>query len=67
MKKSAGVGSAFLMFLFCSVICFVVALNYDNSVAVGKYRFAGNGEVSSLVLNSDHSFRQNLDGAFHRP
>jgi len=34
------------------------AMNYDDSVAVGKYGFSGGGESSTLVLKPDHTFQQ---------
>ncbi len=50
--------------LFVLVVCFVgwysVASDYGDDVASGIYHFAENGETSTLVLNRDHSFQQEL-------
>jgi hypothetical protein len=50
--------------LFVLVVCFVlwysVASDYGDGVASGTYHLAENGETSTLVLKSDHSFQQEL-------
>lgn len=52
------------MGLVILVVCFslwlVVAMDYEDHVAVGKYSYKGSGESSTLVLNPDHTFQQSL-------
>jgi hypothetical protein len=60
MKKSVRLSIGFLLSFACFVIWGTAAMNYGDSVAVGKYRFNGNREVSTLVLKPDHSFQQDL-------
>jgi hypothetical protein len=49
---------------FLLVVCFVVwysvASDYSDGVASGTYHLAENGETSTLVLKTDHSFQQEL-------
>jgi hypothetical protein len=53
-----------LWILFLLVVCFVVwysvASDYGDAVASGTYHLAENGETSTLVLKTDHSFQQEL-------
>lgn len=60
MSKSLRLAGGILLIVISCFIWLIVAMDYGDSVAVGKYRFAGNGEVSTLVLNPDHSFEQEL-------
>ena len=60
MKKSVRMSIGFLLSFACFVIWGTAAMNYGDSVAVGKYRFIGNREISTLVLKPDHSFQQDL-------
>lgn len=58
MRKSVQVSSGLLLSFACFVMWTTVAMNYDDSVAVGKYSFEGGGESSTLVLSPDHTFQQ---------
>jgi hypothetical protein len=60
MKKSVRVTVGLIVSFVCLFMWGAAAMNYDDSVAVGKYRFTGNGEFSTLVLKPDHSFQQDL-------
>lgn len=60
MKKSVRVSIGFLLSFAGFVVWCTAAMNYGDSVAVGKYRFIGNREISTLVLKPDHSFQQDL-------
>jgi hypothetical protein len=60
MSKSLRLAGGVLLLLLCCGTWLAVATDYGDSVAVGKYRFAGNGETSTLVLKPDHSFQQDL-------
>jgi hypothetical protein len=41
-------------------VWFVVASDFGDSVVIGTYHLAGNGETSTLVLKRDHTFAQRL-------
>jgi hypothetical protein len=58
MKKSVLVSGGFLLSFACFVMWGTAALNYGDSVAVGKYRLKNGDETSTLVLNPDHTFQQ---------
>jgi hypothetical protein len=60
INKSARVSGVFLILVLCFVLWFIVASDYSDSAAVGKYHFAQNGETSNLVLKPDHSFQQEV-------
>lgn len=60
MKKATWVTVGLIFSFVCLVMWAAAAMNYGDSVAVGKYRFVGNGESSTLVLKLDHSFQQDL-------
>jgi hypothetical protein len=60
MGKSIRLIGGILLLLLCCGAWLVVATDYGESVAVGKYRFTGNGERSTLVLKSDNTFQQDL-------
>jgi hypothetical protein len=60
MKKSVRASIGFLLSFACFVLWGAAAMNYGDSVAVGKYRFNGNREISTLVLKPDHSFQHDL-------
>jgi hypothetical protein len=60
MKRLVWAAVGLILSFVCLVMWAVAAMNYEDSVAVGKYRFAGNGESSTLVLKPDHSFQQDL-------
>jgi hypothetical protein len=44
----------------CFVVWYSVASDYGDGVASGTYNLAENGETSTLVLKTDHSFQQEL-------
>jgi hypothetical protein len=52
-------GLAVLVLLFWA--WYVVAADYGYKAVSGKYRFSGDGEISTLILSRDHSFRQELN------
>jgi hypothetical protein len=58
MKKSVWVPGGLLLSFAGFVMWGTAAVNYGDSVAVGKYRFKNDGETSTLVLNPDHTFQQ---------
>ena len=60
MSKTLRLASCVLLVLLCGGMWLVVATDYRDSAAVGKYRFAGYGEISTLVLSPDHRFQQDL-------
>jgi len=60
MGKSLRWTAGVLLLLVCCGWWLVVATDYGENAAVGKYRFTGNGAISTLVLNPDHTFRQDL-------
>jgi len=47
--------------LLCFGFWFAVASDYSDRVVTGTYHLARNGETSTLILKSDHSFEQVLD------
>jgi hypothetical protein len=51
-------GFAVLALLFW--VWYVIAADYGYKAVSGKYTFAGNGEMSTLILAPDLSFRQEL-------
>jgi hypothetical protein len=58
MKRSVWVPVGLLLFIVCFFTWLVAAMDYGDSVAVGKYSYERSGESSTLVLNPDHTFRQ---------
>jgi len=75
MGKSLRWTGGVLLLLVCCGWWLVVAMDYGESAAVGKYRFTGNGAISTLVLKPDHTFQQDLqigsnkqhsEGTWHR-
>ena len=60
MKKLVWASIGLLFPFACLVIWGIAAMNYGDSVAVGNYRFTGKREISTLVLEPDHSFSQDL-------
>jgi hypothetical protein len=57
LLRSAG-GLAILTLLFWA--WYMIAADYGYKAVSGKYSFRANGEISTLVLNPDRSFRQEL-------
>lgn len=51
-------GIAVLALLFWA--WYMTAADYGYKAVSGKYTFTGNGEVSTLILTPDRSFRQEL-------
>ncbi len=58
MRKPVWVIGGVLTSLACFLLWGTAAMNYGDSVAVGTYQFEHDGETSTLVLNTDHTFRQ---------
>jgi hypothetical protein len=50
----------FVLPLFCFVLWYVIAADYSDGVASGRYRLAQNGETSTLFLNPDHTFQLSM-------
>jgi hypothetical protein len=57
MRKLAFIGGVVVLLFICGT----VAMDYGDSVAVGTYSLAQNGETSTLVLKPDHTFQQKLN------
>jgi hypothetical protein len=60
MKKSVLVSGGLLLSFACFVLWGTAAMNYGDSVAVGKYSFNSGDDTSTLVLNPDHTFQQTV-------
>lgn len=64
MKKALMVVGVCILWLGLSWVCFGVwfyfASDFSDQVVAGTYHLAQNGETSTLVLRTDHSFQQNL-------
>jgi hypothetical protein len=61
MTKPARTRGVVLLALFLALaFWWVVASDYSDAVARGKYHFGQSGVVSSLVLKPDHTFQQEL-------
>jgi hypothetical protein len=58
MRRPVRVLVGLLLFIVCFFTWLVVAIDYGDSVAVGRYRYKRGEESSTLVLNPDHTFRQ---------
>ena len=61
MRKLALLGGVVVLLFICFVLWATVAMDYGDSVAVGTYSLAENGETSTLVLKPDHTFQQDLN------
>jgi hypothetical protein len=59
MKNLARAGGVVALLLLC-VIWYVIAADYSDRVASGTYHLSQNGETSTLILNSNHGFQQEL-------
>lgn len=60
MKNFARAAGALILSLLCFVLWFVIASDYSDKVVSGTYHLAQNGETSTLILKTDHSFHQEL-------
>jgi hypothetical protein len=58
MKKPAWMVGGFILAIACLILWGDAAMNYGDDVAVGSYRFERAKEISTLILNPDHTFRQ---------
>jgi hypothetical protein len=75
MRRSLWKIAGVLVLFACLFMWAVAAIDYGDSVAMGKYRFERNGESSSLELKPDHTFNQtwrlgkneqHSEGTWHR-
>jgi hypothetical protein len=60
VTKSIRTVGVFLVLAVCLVLYYSVASDYGDSVVAGTYHLARSGEASTLVLNPDHTFQQEL-------
>jgi hypothetical protein len=60
MKKRTWVIGGFVLTIVCFFLWIIAAMNYGDDVAAGSYQFKFGQESSTLVLTSDHMFRQTL-------
>src|SRR5664279_1194773 len=58
MKKSVLTSGGLLLAFGCFLLWGIAAMNYEDSVAVGRYIFKHGDETSTLVLHPDHTFQQ---------
>ena len=61
MKNVVRTIGVFLLLIVGFVFWYAVASDYSDSVASGTYYFSRGAERSTLTLNSDHSFKQELN------
>jgi hypothetical protein len=59
-RNLASAGLCVVLCYFAFVLWYVVASDYSDSVVSGTYRLAHDGETSTLVIEPDHSFQQEL-------
>jgi hypothetical protein len=58
LRRLTKVGGAIFIAVVCLFLWAVVAMDYGDSVASGTYTFTHGEETSTLVLETNHTFRQ---------
>jgi len=60
MNRSARAAGITLLIVAALMCWYVIATGYDYADLAGTYTFSGNGQSSTLVLNSNRTFQQEL-------